>query len=345
MSFKMKRSDLMESVGLESVGLESVGINSYAVGRSAYRPPARTKIMPRFPFCSLSAKADSRRPRPTAQEFIPTRLLLFLGGLLLLAPAAHAKNAPAAPSVSRLQAQAFKLGYALRAADLQAVTYVKSVKQLKDVSDPQVAGAEVAHLSSEAIPLRHARAAAYAQASALLTQMGAPLSLRTWVTRSAAKLNAPLVYSSDDRKQAKTDLNTAAVSAELAEIREVSPLSDAQQTQMTLWLELTGGKVAPWTADVGAYAAELHRASHAASPSPLSSVTARVLLRHAPAGAPAAVRESLATLIPSGGGNLKNLATIAPADVTSAKITHVYETLLTLYGAESQAEALDKSAA
>jgi len=331
MSFKMKQSYWMESVG----------INSYAMGRSAQCPPARTKSKSLARFYSVSTKVDTRRPRPTAQDFNPTRLLLALAGLLLFTPAAQAKDAP---PISRTQAQAFGLGYALRTADLQAVAYTKSVEQLKNVSDPQVAGAEVAHLSSEVTPLRHARAAAYAQASALLTQMGAPLSFRTWITQSAAKLNAPLVYSSDDRKQAKTDLNTAAVSAELTEIQDIKSTADAQQTQMTLWLELTGGKVTPWTANVGAYAAELHRASHAASPSPLSSITARILLRHAPPGAPAAARESLATLIPSGGGNLQNLATIAPANITSDKITHVYETLLTLYNAEGQAQTLDKSA-
>ena len=113
---------------------------------------------------------------------------------------------------------------------------------------------------------------------------------------------------------------------------------------MTLWLTLAGGKVAPWTADVGAYAAELHWASHTTSPSPLSSITARILLRHAPPGAPAETRESLAALVPSGGGNLQNLATIASADITPAKIDHVYETLLSLYSALNQAQSLDKSA-
>ena len=264
--------------------------------------------------------------------------------LLLLAPAAHAKDAVPAPGIARVQAQAFRLAYALGTADLQAVAYTKSIEQLKDVSDPQVAGAEVAHFSSEVVPLRHARAAAYAQAAAVLTQMGAPASLRTWAAQAAAMLNAPLVYSRDAQSLAKTEPTTAAVSAELAEIQEMRSSADAQQTQMTLWLKLTGGKVAPWSAEVGTYAAELHRASHTVSPTPLSSITARVLLLAAPPGAPSETRESLATLIPSRGGNLQNLATIAPADVTSGKISHVYETLLALYGAEGQAEALDKSA-
>ena len=243
-----------------------------------------------------------------------------------------------------MQAQAFKLGYALRTADLQAVAYTKAVQSLKDVSDPQVAGAEVAHFSGEVAPLRRSEAASYVQASLMLTQMGAPASLRAWAAQAAARLNAPLAYPRDAQNLAKTEPTTAAVSAELTEIRDIKAAADAQQTPMTLWLTLAGGKVAPWTADVGAYAAELHRASRAASPSPLSSVTARVLLRQAPPGAPAETRESLAALIPSGGGNLQNLATIASAEITPAKINHVYETLLSLYGAAGQAESLDKNA-
>ncbi len=327
----------------------SVGINPDAMGRSADCPPSRTKKRRAFLFCSLSAKAVTRRLRPIASEFIPTRfnptrLLPLLCFLALLPVAAHAKDAAPAPGVTRMQAQAFKLAYALGTADLQAVAYTKSVERLQGVSDPQVAGAEVAHFSSEVSPLRRARAAAYAQASALLAQMGAPLSVRAWAAQSAARLSAPLAYSKDNRQQAKTDPNTAAVSAELEEITALRSLADAQQTPLALWLVLAGGKAVPWTAEVGTYAAELHRASETTSPSPLPGITARVLLRSAPPGAPAVTRESLATLIPSGGGNLQNLATIAPADITSGKIAHVYETLLTLYGAESQAETLDKSA-
>jgi hypothetical protein len=332
----------------DCVGLESVGLKSCAVGRSAYRPPSWTKNKTNTRAFSLSAKAHTRRPRPIAQEFIPTlsnpTLLLLAAALLLLTLPAQAKGTAPALEISRIQAQAFGLGYALRTADLQAVAYTKSIQQLKDVSDPQVAGAEVAHFSSEVLRLRRAEAASYTLTASLLSQMGAPASLRLWATQSVAALNAPLVYSNDAKKLAKTEPDTAAVSAELTEIQEIKAAADAQQTPMTLWLELTGGKVTPWTANVGAYAAELHRASHAASPSPLSSITARILLRHAPPGAPAATRESLATLIPSGGGNLQNLATIAPANITSDKITHVYETLLTLYNAEGQAQTLDKSA-
>lgn len=291
-------------------------------------------------------KQTSSRAQKAPQNWgVGASSLFFLCLLALLPAAAQAKDAPAVPDISRVQAQAFKLGYALRAADLQAVAYTKSIQSLKDVSDPQVAGAEVAHFSSEVTPLRRSQAASYTVAASLLTQMGAPVPVRAWAAQSAATLNAPLVYTSDAQKMARTEPIAAAVSAELTEIRQIKAAADAQQTPMTLWLELTGGKTVPWSADVGAYTAELHRASRDVSPSPLSSVTARILLRHAPPGAPAATRESLAALIPSGGGNLRNLATIAPANVTSAKITHVYETLLTLYGAQSQAEMLDKSAA
>jgi hypothetical protein len=323
---------------------DCVGLKSCAMGRSAGCPPARTKNMSRLLFCSLSAQADTRRPGPTAEDFNPTRLLVTVIGLLLFTPAAQAKDTPPVPEISRIQAQAFRLGYALRTADLQAVAYTKSIQQLKDVSDPQVAGAEVAHFSSEIPRLRHAEAASYTLTANLLNQMGAPASLRLWAAQSAEILNAPLVYSNDAKKLAKTEQDTAAVSAELTEIQEIKSTADAEQTPMTLWLDLVGSKVTPWTANVGAYAAELHRASHTASPSPLSSITARILLRHAPPGAPAATRESLATLIPSGGGNLQNLATIAPANITADKITHVYETLMTLYNAEGQAQTLDKSA-
>jgi hypothetical protein len=270
---------------------------------------------------------------------------LALAGLLLFAPSmAQAKDAKPVSGVSRTQSQAFELGYALRTADLSALAYTKSVQSLKGVTDSQLAGAEVANLG-EAVPkLRHAQAASYTQAAALLNQMGAPRSLRDWVAQAAALLNAPLVYPKDAEKLAKTEPESAAVLAELVEIQAVKSASDTQQTPMTLWLELVGGKVAPWTADVGAYTAELHRDAGATAPSRLSSATAQLLLHQAPSGAPAATRESLATLIPTGGGNLQNLATLAPANVTPEKITHVCETLLTLYHAEAQAETLDKSA-
>ena len=328
--------------------MEGVELKFYAAGRSAYCPPSRTKSRAEagtFSLsapCSLSAKADIGRLRPTAQDFHPAFFVLFFL-LLLASPAAHAKDAPAAPAVSRVQAQAFGLGYALRAADLQAVAYAKSVQALREVTDPQVAGAEVAHFQSEIAPLRRSEAESYTQAAALLTQMGAPASLRTWAAQSAAKLRAPLVYTGDARKLQKSEPDTAAVLSELVEIQSVKAAADAQQTPMTLWLELAGGKVSPWTADVGGYAADLHHAPSGNGVSRLSSVTAQVLLRHAPPGAPADTRESLAALIPAGGGNLQNLATIAPANVTVDKISHVYETLLSLYSAQKLAQALDKS--
>ena len=269
----------------------------------------------------------------------------LLACLALMPLTAQAKPTLPAAGVPRVQAQAFGLGYALRTADLRAVGYTKSVQSLKNVTDPNVAGAEVAHFSRDIPKLRRSQAASYTLTASLLTQMGAPAPLRAWATQSAAILNAPLVYPKDAQKLAKTEPDTAAVLAELVEIQSLKAASDTQQPPLTLWLTLTGGKAAPWNADVGAYTAELRRASSAAAPSRLSSVTASVLLGHAPSTAPAAARDSLAALIPQGGGNLSALATLAPASVTPAKIDHAAETLLTLYGAAAEAETLDKSAA
>ncbi len=263
--------------------------------------------------------------------------------LTFLPLTAQAKPAPV--GVPRVQAQAFGLGYALRAADLRAVAYTKSVQALGTVADANVRGAEVARFSSNIPTLRRSQAASYTLAASLLTQMGAPLSLRAWAAQSAALLMAPLVYPKDAQKLAKTEPDTAAVSAELGEIQNIKAASNAQQSPLTLWLTLTGGKVAPWNADVGAYTAELRGSSSAQAPTRLSSVTAQVLLGHAPSTAPAAARNSLAALIPQGGGNLSALATLAPASVTPAKIDYVAETLLTLYGASAEAQMLDKSAA
>ncbi len=285
---------------------------------------------------------QSHLKRPGFQSgFFQSGVIFFA----LLPLSAQAKAPAPALSVPRIQAQAFGLGYALRTADLSAVAYTQSVQSLKDVTDPKVAGAEVAHFKSEVPKLRRSQAASYTQAATLLTQMGAPPALRAWAAQSAATLNAPLVYSKDAQKLAKTEPDTAQVLAELVEIQNIKAAADARQTPLTLWLNLTGGRTAPWNADIGAYTAELRRASAAVAPTRLSSVTAQVLLRHAPSTAPAAARGALAALIPQGGGNLQNLATLAPANVTPAKITYTAETLLMLYGAAAEAEALDKSAA
>ena len=281
-----------------------------------------------------------RFPNPAPQNWGGGAILL----LALLPLAAQAKASLPAPGVPRVQTQAFGLGYALRAADLSADAYIKSVKSLKNVMDPQVAGAEVAHFSSAVLSLRRSQAASYTRTASLLTQMGAPASLRAWAAQSAATLNAPLVYPKDAQKLAKTEPDTAQVLAELVEIQNIKAAADAEQSPLTLWLSLVGGKAAPWNADVGAYTAELRRASSAVAPTRLSSVTAQILLRQAPPAAPAAARDSLAALIPQGGGNLQNLATLAPANVTAAKVAHAVENLLSLYGAAAEADALDKSA-
>ncbi len=273
----------------------------------------------------------------------PSLLLFLLLSLLLTAAPTHAKDVPLMPGVTRTQAQAFSLGYALRTADERAVAYTQSVKRLKGVTDPQVAGAEVAHLSSDVPKLRHAEAASYAAVSALLTRMGAPETLRAWASSSAAALNAPLVYVGDAKKMTKTEPDTAAVLAELVEIQSLKAAADRQQTSLTLWLKVTGGKAAPWSADTGAYTADLRRTAAGAAPRPLLVATARALLQNAPPDTPAAARESLAGLVPHGGGNLQNLATIVPASLTPAKMAQASGTLLTLYGADALAQTLDKS--
>ncbi len=305
------------------------------------RPPAHPNKV------SILGSHTEKTTPPRLRRFSTPAPQNWGGGafLLLLPLTAQAKPPQPAPGVPRVQAQAFSLGYALRTADLSAVAYTKSVRSLKSVADPQVAGAEVAHFNSGIPRLRRSQAASYTLTASLLTQMGAPSTLRAWAAQSAAMLNAPLVYPKDAQKLAKTEPNTAAVLAELVEIQNIKAAADAHQPPLTLWLSLVGGRAAPWNADVGAYTAELRRASSASGPTRLSSVAAQLLLRHAPSTAPAAARDSLAALIPQGGGNLQNLATLAPANVTLAKVAHAAETLLALYGASAEADALDKSAA
>lgn len=291
----------------------------------------------------------AKAPKPQGSRLFRMASQNWGGGaflLLALMPVStQAKSVSSALGMPRVQAQAFGLGYALRTADLSAVAYTKSVQSLKNVTDPQVAGAEVAHFKSEVPNLRRSQAAAYTLTASLLTQMGAPQALRAWAVQSAASLSAPLIYPKDAQKLAKTEPDTAAVSAELTEIQNLKAAADARQSLLILWLKVVGGKTAPWNADVGGYAAELRRASSTTAPTRLSSVKAQLLLGHAPPGTPAAARDSLAALIPQGGGNLQSLATLAPANVTPAKVAHAVESLLSLYGASAEADALDKSAA
>ena len=281
--------------------------------------------------------------RPTVEQFIATILLSVLSFLFLTATPTHAKDAPLMPGMTRTQAQAFALGYALRTADARAVAYTQSVQRLKGVTkddDPLIAGAEVARLSGEVPKLRRSEAASYTAVSALLARMGAPETLRAWAASAAATLNAPLVYTGDAKKLAKKEPDTARTLAALVEIQSLKAAADKQQGPLTLWLGVTGGKAAPWSADTGAYTADLHRA---AAPRPLLVATARAQLRTAPPDTPAAARESLAALVPRGGGNLQNLATLAPASVTPEKVARAAGALLTLYRAEALAQTLDKS--
>ena len=243
----------------------------------------------------------------------------------------------------RVQAQAFALGYALRTADTRALAFTQSVEQLKSVDDDAQAGAEVARLSRETVALRLSEKTAYTQVAAQLKTMGAPTSLQSWASTTVAGLNAPLVLTKDAKELEKKEPDTAQVLATLAELQILKAGTNARQPSLTTWLALTGGKVAVWSAETGAYTADLHRAA-TISRQALPSGAARALLVHAPADAPSPTRQALADLIPTGGGNLQTLATVPPADFTPQKLTRVCGTLLDLYGASGLSAALDDAA-
>ena len=271
------------------------------------------------------------------------------GGLALLCflalPAAHARDSKPkdAPAVPRVQAQAFALGYALRTADTRALAFTQSVEQLRSVDNDAQAGAEVARLSHQTVVLRLSEKTAYAQVASQLQTMGAPASLQSWATSTVAGLNAPVVLTKDAKDLQKKEPDTAQVLSALAELQTIKSSTLSHQQSLTTWLALTGGKVAVWSAETGAYTADLHRAA-TVSRQALPSGAARALLVHAPADAPAATREAVADLIPTGGGNLQALATVPPADFTSEKLTRVCGTLLDLYGANGLSAALDEAA-
>ncbi len=271
------------------------------------------------------------------------RFLLLLLALPLAAHARDSKPKDAVPAVPRVQAQAFALGYALRTADTRALAFTQSVEQLKSVDDDALAGAEVARLSRNSVALRLSEKTAYAQVAAQLKTMGAPESLQTWATTTVAGLSAPVVLTKDAKELQKTEPDTAQVLSTLAELQALKAGTNSRQQSLTTWLALTGGKVAVWSAETGAYTADLHRAA-TANRGALPSGAARALLVHAPANAPAATRQAVADLIPTGGGNLQSLATVPPADFTPEKLTRVCQTLLDLYGANSLSAALDEAA-
>lgn len=259
---------------------------------------------------------------------IPVIHALAAGSLLGFAPlAASAKDAPAVPPD---QSRMFALGYTLRACDLRAQDYVEAVQALKTVGDADAA-AETARRSRETPRLRRTQAVAYAQAARLLSRMGAPPAVQTWASQTAARLDAPLVYDREARDTAKTEPDAGLVLAELNELREVRGTSDAQKPALAVWLKVSGGAVAIWTADVGSFAADLHRAAAMPGPSRLLGRAALHLLRKAPPETPSAARGDLSEMVPTGGGNLRDLATVLPEAVPREKISRVYSGLMGVY--------------
>lgn len=260
--------------------------------------------------------------------------------LSLLPPAAQAKDNPADTAQ---QSRIFAFALTLRVCDLRAQNYIETVRSLNTISDHDTVNAEVKTLSHETPRLRHAQSEGYAQAAKVLTRMGAPPSLQTWASESAARFQAPLVYDDEARKMAKTEPDAGQVMAELAELQTVKTSVDDRQPDIAIWLKLSGGAAALWTADVGAYAADLRRAAALPGSSRLLGRAALHLLLKAPVGSPSAVRGDLSDLIPTGGGNLQDLAAVIPEATPRAKISRVYAKLLGDYDAQKQADALDKA--
>ena len=254
----------------------------------------------------------------------------FAAGLLLgtMNSAARAADAPAVPPE---QTRVFALAYTLRACDLRAQDYVEAVQALKTAPDDAAAGAETARRSRETPKLRRIQAVAYAQAARLLGRMGAPPAVRDWAVQTAALLNAPLVYSREARDMAKTEPDSAQVLAELNELEGVRVSSDEQQPARAVWLKLTGGAVALWTADVGSFEADLHRASVTPGPSRLIGKAALRLLLKAPPSTPSSARSELSELVPAGGGNLQDLPVTLPQVTPREKISRAYAALMGIY--------------
>lgn len=272
------------------------------------------------------------------RAFFPHAGLTVLVGLLPLT--AQAKEIP---TVAPEQARIFALALTLRACDLQAQNYIEAIQSLKTIADNDAAGAEVKSLSRETLNLRRSQSQCYSQAAKLLARMGAPPSLQTWATETAERFKAPLVYDEEARKMAKTEPDPGQVMAELNELGAVNASADAQRSEIAIWLKLSGGTVALWTADVGAYAADLRRAAALPGSSRLLGGAALRLLLKAPAGTPSSTRSDLADLAPTGGGNLQDLPTVLPDATPHKKISRAYAKLIGDYDAQKQAEALDKA--
>lgn len=252
-----------------------------------------------------------------------------VGLLLGLAPLmARAKTVSAVPTE---QTQVFALAYTLRACDLRTQDYIEAVQALKNVPDENAATEEKAHRSRETPKLRRTQAVAYAQAARLLGKMGAPAQFRAWAEQTAARLNAPLVYDREARDMAKTEPEAGMILAELSELQAIKTSSDDQQPTLAIWLRLTGGPVAIWTADVGSFAADLHRAAATPGPSRLIGKAALRLLLKAPPQTPSEARGDLSELVPTGGGNLQDLPVTLPQIVPREKISRAYADLMAIY--------------
>lgn len=266
-----------------------------------------------------------------------TALALFFS---LLPLTAQAKDSPADTSQ---QSRVFALALTLRVCDLRAQNYIETVQSLKTITEGDVANAEVKSISRDTSKLRHAQAEGYTQSAKMLARMGAPPSLQIWAASAAARFKSPLVYDDEAHKMAKTEPDAGQVMAELSELETVKTSSDDQQPDIAIWLKLSGGTVALWTADVGAYAADLRRAAALPGSSRLLGRAALRLLLKAPAGSPSDVRGDLSDLAPTGGGNLQDLSGVIPEATPREKISRVYRKLLGDYDAQKQADALDKA--
>ena len=251
------------------------------------------------------------------------------GLLLALIPlASQAKDAPVVPTD---QSRVFALGYTLRACDLRAQDYVEAIQSLKVIGDEGAAKAEAIRRSRETAKLRSTQAVAYTQAARLMSRMGAPTAVREWAEQTADRFTGPLPYDHEAQEMTKTEPDAARVLAELNELQEIRVSSDDQQPARAVWLKLTGGTVAIWTADLGSFTADLHRAAVMPGPSRLIGRAALRLLLKAPQDTPSGARGALSELVPTGGGNLQDLPGTLPSPTPREKISRVYADLMGIY--------------
>lgn len=249
----------------------------------------------------------------------------------------------ASPSASpRTQTRIFALALTLRACDLRSQDYIETIQSLQTIDDTEALNSQIKNSSREAARLRHTQSDAYALAAQMLTRLGAPTNLQEWAIQTAARFKAPLVYDDTARKMAKNEPESGLVMAELGELESVNAASAAQQPALGLWLNLTGGAVAVWTADIGSYAADLRRADLLAGQSHLLGHAALRLLLKAPSDSPSAIRGDLSELAPKSRGNLSDMATVLPS-VPHERAQRIYTKLVDDYDAKTQVEGLDKT--